>query len=52
MRLTLILGALSSRNYRLFFAGQVVSLVGTWMTQTASLWLMYHLSSSAFMLAR
>jgi len=50
MRLTLILGALSSRNYRLFFAGQVVSLVGTWMTQTASLWLMYHLSSSAFML--
>lgn len=28
----------------------MVSLSGTWMTQTASLWLMYHLSSSAFML--
>ena len=42
--------ALSSRNYRLFFIGQIVSLIGTWMTQTASLWLIYHLSSSAFML--
>jgi MFS family permease len=42
--------ALSSRNYRLFFCGQVISLMGTWMTQTASLWLMYQLSSSAFML--
>jgi MFS family permease len=42
--------ALSSRNYRLFFCGQVISLMGTWMTQTASLWLMYQLSSSAFLL--
>lgn len=50
MRLTQFLGALSSRNYRLFFSGQVVSLIGTWMTQTASMWLVYHLSSSAFML--
>jgi len=50
MRLTPFLGALSSRNYRLFFAGQMLSLVGTWMTQTASMWLMYQLSSSAFML--
>jgi len=50
MRWPQILAALSSRNYRLYFAGQVVSLIGTWMTQTASLWLVYHLSSSAFLL--
>ena len=42
--------ALNSKNYRLFFTGQIVSLVGTWMTSTASLWLIYHLSSSAFLL--
>jgi MFS family permease len=41
---------MESRNYRLFFVGQIVSLVGTWMSQTASLWLIYHLSSSAFLL--
>lgn len=45
-----VLSALESRNYRLFFFGQIVSLIGTWMTQTASLWLIYHLSGSAFML--
>src|SRR3954471_15537447 len=45
-----LLGALQSRNYRLYFGGQIVSLVGTWMTQTASLWLIYHLSNSAFLL--
>jgi MFS family permease len=44
------LSAFSSRNYRLYFGGQVISLLGTWMTQTASLWLVYHLSSSAFLL--
>lgn len=45
-----MLGALNSRNYRLFFFGQMVSLTGTWMTTTASLWLIYHLSSSPFLL--
>ena len=50
MRLRQLFSALESRNYRLFFAGQINSLVGTWMTQTASLWLVYHLSSSAFLL--
>jgi MFS family permease len=50
MRLTQLFSALESRNYRLFFAGQIISLIGTWMTQTASLWLVYHLSSSAFLL--
>src|SRR5580765_293953 len=44
------LSALESRNYRLFFFGQMVSLVGTWMSQTASLWLIYHLSSSPLLL--
>ena len=44
------LRALGSRNYRLFFSGQVVSLMGTWMTQTASLWLSYRLSHSALLL--
>src|SRR5258706_1755050 len=45
-----LLGALQSRNYRLYFGGQIISLTGTWMTQTASLWLVYHLSSSPFLL--
>jgi MFS family permease len=40
----------SSRNYRLFFAGQIVSLVGSWMTQTATVWLVYHFTQSAFWL--
>lgn len=45
-----LLGPLSSRNYRLYFAGQIVSLMGTWMSQTAAMWLVYHLSSSPFQL--
>jgi MFS family permease len=50
MRWPQILGALASRNYRLYFAGQAVSLIGSWMTQTACLWLAYHLTSSAAVL--
>jgi MFS family permease len=42
------LRALASRNYRLYSGGQCVSLLGNWMTATASLWLVYHLSGSAF----
>src|SRR5262245_12223524 len=38
------------KNYRLFFAGQVISLVGTWMSSTASGWLTYRLTGSAFLL--
>ena len=41
------LAPFSSRNYRLFFTGQVVSLMGTWMTQTATVWLVYQLTHSA-----
>src|SRR2546430_9627472 len=35
--------AFADRNYRLFFAGQGVSLVGTWMTRLASGWLVFRL---------
>lgn len=45
-----MLRALGSRNYRLFFSGQVVSLVGTWITTTATNWLIYRLTGSALML--
>jgi MFS family permease len=44
------LRALRSRNYRLFFAGQTVSLIGTWMTRVATSWLIYRLTHSAFLL--
>ncbi len=50
MSLPRYLSAFTSRNYRLYFGGQVISLIGTWMTQTASLWLIYRLSSSSFLL--
>ena len=46
----LLLRALRSRNYRLFFGGQGVSLIGTWMTRTATLWLVYDLTKSKMML--
>jgi MFS family permease len=49
-RLTPMLRALRSRNYQLFFFGQGASLIGTWMTQTATIWLVYHLTGSALML--
>jgi MFS family permease len=42
--------ALDHRNYRLFFAGQSVSLVGTWMTRLATSWLVYRLTGSSLLL--
>lgn len=45
-----LLRALGHRNYRLFFAGQSVSLIGTWLTRVATSWLVYRLSGSAMML--
>jgi MFS family permease len=45
-----LLTPFSSRNYRLYFGGQLVSLLGTWMTQTATIWLVYHLTGSPFWL--
>ncbi|HEY9044719.1 MAG TPA: MFS transporter [Ohtaekwangia sp.] len=44
------LRAFQSRNYRLYFSGQSLSLIGTWMQRTAVYWLVYELTSSAFML--
>lgn len=43
-----VLRALGHRNYRLFFFGQSISLIGTWMQQTAVLWLAYRMTGSAF----
>lgn len=48
--LTFAVRALRSRNYRLFFSGQSVSLVGTWMTRIATSWLIYRLTDSPFLL--
>ena len=45
-----LLRALSSKNYRLFFSGQGVSLIGTWITRIATSWLVYRLTGSALLL--
>jgi MFS family permease len=42
--------ALKHRNFRLFFGGQTISLVGTWMTRVATGWLVYRLTGSALLL--
>src|SRR3982074_1021444 len=39
--------ALKHRNFQLFFAGQLISLVGTWMQTVAQSWLVYRLTGSA-----
>jgi MFS family permease len=49
-RIGFALRALRHRDLRLFFAGQGVSLVGTWMQQVALAWLVYRLTGSAFVL--
>jgi MFS family permease len=40
----------SHRNYRLFFGGQGISLIGTWIQQIAMSWLVYRMTNSAFLL--
>ena len=45
-----LLRALRHRNYRLFFAGQSLSLVGTWVTRIATGWLIYRLTGSSLLL--
>src|SRR5258705_7388873 len=42
--------ALQHRNFRLFFGGQSISLVGTWITRVATSWLVYRLTRSALLL--
>ena len=48
--MTLSFPAFRSRNYRLYFAGQSISLIDTWMTRLATSWLVYRLTGSAFLL--
>jgi MFS family permease len=50
MEASFMLRALRHRNYRLFFCGQSVSLVGSWMTRIATSWLVYRLTGSALLL--
>src|SRR5580700_12019545 len=42
--------ALRHRNFRLFFGGQSISLIGTWMTRIATAWLVYRLTKSSLLL--
>lgn len=45
-----VLRALRSRNYKLYFTGQGISLIGTWMQTVALSWLVYRLTGSALLL--
>ncbi|MDR3366822.1 MAG: MFS transporter, partial [Prevotellaceae bacterium] len=46
-----VFSSLRSRNYRLYFAGQCISITGTWMQQIAMSWLVYRLTGSLVLLA-
>ena len=46
----MIFRALGHRNFRLFFSGQIISLIGTWMQTIAQSWLVYKLTGSALLL--
>jgi MFS family permease len=48
--MTHVFRSLQNRNYLLFFFGQGLSLIGTWMQRIAISWLVYRLTNSAFML--
>ena len=50
MQLPRALRALGHRNYQLFFSGQLISLIGTWMQSVAEMWLVYRLSHSSLLL--
>ena len=49
-RLAMAVRALRHRNFQLFFAGQLISLVGTWMQTVAQSWLVYRMTGSALLL--
>ena len=49
-RSKIIFRSLQYRNYRLFFSGQSISLIGTWMQRIAMPWLVYHITGSVFLL--
>ncbi len=46
----IIFRSLQYRNYKLFFSGQSISLIGTWMQRIAMPWLVYHMTGSALLL--
>jgi hypothetical protein len=46
--LKFLVRALGSRNFRLFFFGQAVSLIGTWMQLIAMRWLVYRLTNPSW----
>lgn len=48
--ITYVLRALRHRNYRLYFSGQSISLIGVWMTRLATAWLVYRMTHSALLL--
>ncbi len=50
LKLPEALRALRSYNFRLYFSGQAISLIGTWMQRIAVSWLVYDITHSAFML--
>jgi len=45
-----VFSSLHSRNYRIYFTGQGISLIGTWMQHIAMSWLVYRLTGSVFLL--
>lgn len=49
-RFKIIFRSLQYRNYRLFFSGQSISLIGTWMQRIAMPWLVYHMTGSVLLL--
>src|SRR6476646_5441746 len=49
-RVRTTLRALRHRNFRLLFAGQLISLIGTWMQNVAQAWLVYRLTGSSLLL--
>ena len=50
MTLPATLRALRYRNFQLFFGGQMISLIGTWMQNVAQAWLVYRLTGSSVLL--
>ncbi len=41
--------SLKHRNFQLFFSGQMISLIGTWMDNIAEAWLVYRLTGSSLL---
>lgn len=50
MKIRILFRSLENRNFRLFYAGQGISLIGTWMQMTAVAWLVWRMSHNAMLL--